>query len=217
MSAAFSSAPLSQIPPFNHRMQHNPQIALAQAAQDAESGRPASSNSVNPTDDHEIQQLKDSLQNTVQSSRMEKYAFEPVSLPTSRAASRVCTIYMTLTPLHRVIIILTGCLWKQLSCPASRLEQCFDTSTFSPNVSSPISTSFRIHIDRCTNVARPSYSVKIPTPDFRHRHFKCPFCPRNAQSHLFHWSRRGFFARLRRLDSSHDTWHCNSCPRSGTI
>ena len=48
--------------------------------------------SSNPETDDDIQQLKTSLQNAVQSRRMEHYSFEPVSLPGSQPVSRVCLV-----------------------------------------------------------------------------------------------------------------------------
>ena len=46
---------------------------------------------LNPEAENEIKQLRTTLQQTVQSSRMQNYAFEPVSLPGSQPISRVST------------------------------------------------------------------------------------------------------------------------------
>ena len=44
---------------------------------------------LNPEAQKELQQLKTTLQNNIQSSRMQHHAFEPVSLPGSQPVSRV--------------------------------------------------------------------------------------------------------------------------------
>lgn len=44
---------------------------------------------LNPQAEEEIRQLKTTLQNTVQSKRMENHFYEPVSLPGSQPVSRV--------------------------------------------------------------------------------------------------------------------------------
>lgn len=46
---------------------------------------------LNPEAQKELQQLRSTLQNNIQSSRMQHHAFEPLSLPGSQPASRVCT------------------------------------------------------------------------------------------------------------------------------
>lgn len=44
---------------------------------------------LNPEAQKELQQLRSTLQNNIQSSRMQHHAFEPISLPGSQPASRV--------------------------------------------------------------------------------------------------------------------------------
>nr|POE72453.1 hypothetical protein CFP56_12326 [Quercus suber] len=44
---------------------------------------------LNPEAEQELQQLKTTLQNNIQSSRAQHHAFEPMSLPGSQPASRV--------------------------------------------------------------------------------------------------------------------------------
>lgn len=44
---------------------------------------------LNPEAQQELQQLRTTLQNNIQSQRMQHHAFEPVSLPGSQPASRV--------------------------------------------------------------------------------------------------------------------------------
>ena len=44
---------------------------------------------LNPEAERELQQLRTTLQNNIQSSRMQHHNFEPVSLPGSQPASRV--------------------------------------------------------------------------------------------------------------------------------
>ena len=44
---------------------------------------------LNPEAEQELQQLKTTLKNNMQSARMQHHAFEPVSLPGSQPASRV--------------------------------------------------------------------------------------------------------------------------------
>ena len=46
-------------------------------------------NDLNPEAQKELQQLRTTLQNNIQSARMQHHAFEPVSLPGSVPASRV--------------------------------------------------------------------------------------------------------------------------------
>ena len=48
---------------------------------------------LNPEAEKELQQLRTTLQNNIQSSRMQHHAFEPVSLPGSQPASRVSHTY----------------------------------------------------------------------------------------------------------------------------
>ena len=43
----------------------------------------------NEEEDEELQQLRTELKNNMQSARMQRHAFEPVSLPGSQPASRV--------------------------------------------------------------------------------------------------------------------------------
>ncbi|KAK5003370.1 hypothetical protein LTR28_010250, partial [Elasticomyces elasticus] len=43
---------------------------------------------LNPEAEQELRELKTTLQNTVQSSRMQNYSFQPVSLPGSQPESR---------------------------------------------------------------------------------------------------------------------------------
>ena len=44
---------------------------------------------LNPQAEQELQQLRTTLKNNIQSSRMQHHAFEPISLPGSQPASRV--------------------------------------------------------------------------------------------------------------------------------
>ena len=44
---------------------------------------------LNPEAEQEIEQLRTTLKNNIQSSRMQHHAFEPISLPGSQPASRV--------------------------------------------------------------------------------------------------------------------------------
>jgi hypothetical protein len=53
-----------------------------------------------PEAEEELRQLKTTLQNGLQSKRMEHYSFEPVSLPGSQPVSRVCLILLWLVQLH---------------------------------------------------------------------------------------------------------------------
>ena len=48
---------------------------------------------LNPEAQKELQQLRSTLQNNIQSSRMQHHAFEPLSLPGSQPASRVSFPY----------------------------------------------------------------------------------------------------------------------------
>lgn len=47
---------------------------------------------LNPEAEKELQQLRTTLKNNIQSSRMQHHAFEPVSLPGSQPASRVSVL-----------------------------------------------------------------------------------------------------------------------------
>ncbi len=47
---------------------------------------------LNPEAEKELQQLRTTLQNNIQSSRMQHHAFEPMSLPGSQPASRVSAL-----------------------------------------------------------------------------------------------------------------------------
>jgi hypothetical protein len=53
-----------------------------------------------PQAEEELRQLKTTLQNGLQSKRMEHYSFEPVSLPGSQPASRVPSIRQHRLPFH---------------------------------------------------------------------------------------------------------------------
>jgi hypothetical protein len=47
---------------------------------------------LNPDAQKELQQLRNTLQNNIQTSRMQHHAFEPLSLPGSQPVSRVCAV-----------------------------------------------------------------------------------------------------------------------------
>ena len=47
---------------------------------------------LNPETEQELEQLRTSLKNNIQSSRMQHHAFEPISLPGSQPASRVSRV-----------------------------------------------------------------------------------------------------------------------------
>ena len=51
---------------------------------------------LNPDAQQELEQLKTTLKNNMQSNRMQHHAFEPVSLPGSQPASRVCILFLFL-------------------------------------------------------------------------------------------------------------------------
>lgn len=70
----------------------NQEIAPEQSLEDIEQLSGASDRQrkdLNPEAQQELAQLKTTLQNNIQSSRMQHHAFEPVSLPGSMPASRV--------------------------------------------------------------------------------------------------------------------------------
>jgi len=66
---------------------------------------------VNAETEDDIQQLKSTLQNTVQSRRAEQYAFEPVSLPNSQPVSRVCRHRQSQHAYLSILIASLGPFW----------------------------------------------------------------------------------------------------------
>lgn len=50
---------------------------------------------LNPDAQKELQQLRDTLQNNIQASRMQHHAFEPLSLPGSQPVSRVRAVIVS--------------------------------------------------------------------------------------------------------------------------
>lgn len=61
---------------------------------------PAKRDDLNPEAQRELQQLKTTLQNNIQSARMQRHAFEPVSLPGSQPVSRVPSGSATPSRMH---------------------------------------------------------------------------------------------------------------------
>ncbi|KAK5112603.1 hypothetical protein LTR62_003917 [Meristemomyces frigidus] len=72
----------------SHHEEISPEHSL-QTIQDLTGHSTQKRDDLNPQAEAELQQLKTTLQNNIQSSRMQHHAFEPVSLPGSVAASRV--------------------------------------------------------------------------------------------------------------------------------
>lgn len=60
-------------------------------------GNKPNRNQLNPATEEDLRQLKTTLQNGLQSKRMEHFNFEPVSLPSSQPVSRVCLCYTSPT------------------------------------------------------------------------------------------------------------------------
>lgn len=74
-----------------HFAQKDEQISPEQSLQGEETamGLRGQRDDLNPQAEQELQQLRTTLKNNIQSSRMQHHAFEPVSLPGSQPASRV--------------------------------------------------------------------------------------------------------------------------------
>jgi hypothetical protein len=68
---------------------HNQEIAPDHSLEDIRMSNEREGDDSNPNTEQEIAQLKTTLQNNIQNSRMQHHAFEPVSLPGSMPASRV--------------------------------------------------------------------------------------------------------------------------------
>lgn len=72
-------------------------INMGQKHQEAGSGSNAGTGAgrddLRPEDQKELQQLRTTLQNNIQTSRMQHHAFEPLSLPGSQPVSRVSSAH----------------------------------------------------------------------------------------------------------------------------
>lgn len=76
--------------------EQNQEIAPEHSLDDVETGSAdREREDLNPEAKQELAQLKTTLQNNIQSSRMQHHAFEPVSLPGSMPASRVSSSLIT--------------------------------------------------------------------------------------------------------------------------
>lgn len=67
----------------------NQEIAPEHSLEDIQMSDDRRREDINPQTEQELAQLKTTLQNNIQNSRMQHHAFEPVSLPGSMPASRV--------------------------------------------------------------------------------------------------------------------------------
>jgi hypothetical protein len=67
----------------------NQEIAPDHTLEDIQMSNDRHRDDINPATEQELAQLKTTLQNNIQNSRMQHHAFEPVSLPGSMPASRV--------------------------------------------------------------------------------------------------------------------------------
>ena len=67
----------------------NQEIAPDHSLEDIQMSNERDGDDSNPNSEQDIAQLKSTLQNNIQNSRMQHHAFEPVSLPGSMPASRV--------------------------------------------------------------------------------------------------------------------------------
>jgi hypothetical protein len=68
----------------------NQEIAPDHSLEDIQISNDRHRDDINPATEQELAQLKTTLQNNIQNTRMQHHAFEPVSLPGSMPASRVC-------------------------------------------------------------------------------------------------------------------------------
>lgn len=69
---------------------------------------------LNPEAEEELRQLKTTLQNGLQSKRMEHYNFEPVSLPNSQPVSRVCLVVHLRLRQRRQLYALLVCIRQSM-------------------------------------------------------------------------------------------------------
>lgn len=70
---------------MGQKQHHGDQVVASGENAGTGSGR----DDLRPEDQKELQQLRTTLQNNIQTSRMQHHAFEPLSLPGSQPASRV--------------------------------------------------------------------------------------------------------------------------------
>ncbi|KAK4976615.1 Nitrogen permease reactivator protein, partial [Elasticomyces elasticus] len=125
---------------------------------------------LNPEAEQELRELKTTLQNTVQSSRMQNYSFQPVSLPGSQPVSRVHS--GTTTP-RNLDAHPTGPSPRQ-SPPASTVHSPPLTPAASHSRETKIGASQLGHVRAVPNLMTPQRSTsphnendKAPTPRTR--------------------------------------------------
>lgn len=144
---------------------HNEEISPEQSLHSVETLtglQPRPRDDLNPEAQEELQQLKTTLQNNIQSSRMQHHAFEPVSLPGSQPVSRV----------RSTMVVQEALLTDSLQVPSgtmtpSRKHMAAGSAEPSPRPSPPQST---VHSPPLTPAATRSRDAKASighVPGFR--------------------------------------------------
>lgn len=87
--AASAAAAASSSPSHDQRQDAPGGDQDVQTVKEVKGHRDQNRDDLNPEAQRELAQLRNTLQNNIQSSRMQHHAFEPVSLPGSQPASRV--------------------------------------------------------------------------------------------------------------------------------
>jgi hypothetical protein len=107
----------------------NQEIAPDHSLEDIQMSNERDGDDSNPNTEQDIAQLKSTLQNNIQNSRMQHHAFEPVSLPGSMPASRVRN---SNTRLHLASANLQLRFLQALPLPRASQHRAGDICTLAP-------------------------------------------------------------------------------------
>jgi hypothetical protein len=107
----------------------NQEIAPDHSLEDIQMSNERDGDDSNPNTEQDIAQLKSTLQNNIQNSRMQHHAFEPVSLPGSMPASRV---RISNTRLHFAVANLPLRYLQALRLPLVLQHRAGDICTLAP-------------------------------------------------------------------------------------
>jgi hypothetical protein len=150
----------------------NQEIAPDHSLEDVQMSNERYGDDSNPNTERDIAQLKSTLQNNIQNSRMQHHAFEPVSLPGSMPASRV---RISSTTLRLASANFLPRSLQALPLPQALQHRAGDTCTpvrpkLLPDRLLPPLPSTRLHLLR----PPPRAATANPSSTSRNLHARCP-------------------------------------------